>query len=797
MLKNYLKIAFRNILKNKWFSAINILGLAAGLASFIIVLLFLNYELSYDSWDDSLKQVYKLSSKKGLDISETTPAPLATLLMEEHPEITHASIVQSSGDYEVQLDARDKTIFQKGITSVDSNFFDIFPFHFIQGSRENALQEPNTVVISEALAKKLFDDIDPIGESIKIYNALECKIVGVIRLPATPSHLNPHLILRDPFLERNIFWENYSYETYVRTVSPVDQEYLDTTINRLYYDERVDSGSLDFDEYLKSSEYLKFYSDAVPQIHNYPKYGSSNIKTIQSLFLLAILLLVAGAINFSNLTVAKSLGRNKEAGIRKVLGSGRRHIIFQLMIETAVQCIIGLVLAIAAVQMFVPFIHSVFGLELSLWGLSNTAPYAVWSQLALCLLGVIVLSGIYPALALSKFSVVEVLKGVVTKGQKGMVFRNVLIVVQFIVTGFFITTIAVVSKQLYFMQERNKGFNEAQVMRLEVPQNIREEGFDNLKDKLTALAGVEYVSKTTQVPGDKLTDSTTTTFVVDGSKKRFTSVKVSTDYFKTLGVGIIDGRDFNNRVADQKTQNVILNESAAKRIAAQSVLGKTVFYEGCEIPMRIIGVVNDFNVMGLETPIQPTAFNIGNEACRYQSGGAVLIKLNTGNPKTVIASIEEVWKELVPTVPIRYSFLDANFESLLITYFRLQKVIVFFGAIAILISLIGLFSLTTFLTHRRTKEIGIRRILGANVMAITTLVGKDFLILVGIATLMAIPVGWWAIRQWMQSFAYQVEIGPGLYGLVFIGILTMTCITVGFQAIRAAKIDPVKSLRTE
>ncbi|MCK5443942.1 MAG: ABC transporter permease, partial [Maribacter sp.] len=757
--------------------------------------LFLNYELSYDTWDKSLNHVYKLSIKKGSDIQDNTPAPLARFLSEKHPEVETATAIQSSGEFEIQVDANGKTLFHKGITTVDSLFFKVFPYNLVLGSKDDVLNEPNAVVISEELAHKLYGSKNPVGETIKIYNSYEGMISGVIQTPQTPTHLSVHLLMRDPYQEENSFWENYSFETYIKTKSVVDQNRLENTINKLYYNDRISQSGLSYEEYLNSSEQEKFYSDVVPMLHNYPKYGSSNIKTNQALFLLAVLLLIAGAINFSNLSVAKAMGRAREVGVRKVLGSGKGRLIAQFMVETALQSIVSLGLAIAIIQLLLPTINSVFGLELSLWGQSYTG--SMLGQLILCLGIITLLSGLYPAFFLSRFSMVQVLNGTVSKGKGSMAFRNLLIVIQFMVTGFFIITIVVINKQLHFMQDRDNGFTKEQVMRIEAPQFVREQGFDKLKNELTAIASVEYVSKTTQVPGDKFVDSTTTGFTVEGKKQRFASVKVSTDYFKTLQVGLIEGREFSEAILDQKTQTAIINESAAKRISTESTIGKIIFYEGCEIPMKIVGVVHDFSVMGAETRVQPVVYTIGNEACRYQSGGAILVKLKSGHIQASIAAVEQVWKKIAPNAPIRYSFLDANFEQLLASYFRLQKVITFFGIIAILISLIGLFAITAFITRRRNKEIGIRKILGAEISSITALIGKDFLILVGIAVLIAIPIGWWAMQRWLQHFAYQVEVGWPTYTVVGLGLVFIALVTVSIQTIRAANANPVKSLRTE
>ncbi|WP_394748987.1 ABC transporter permease [Spongiimicrobium salis] len=795
MFKNYIKIGWRNILKSKAFSAINILGLSAGLSSVMVVLLFLNYELSYDRWDESLNQVYKLSIKKGNDISQATQAPLAQFLAENYPEVEAATSIQSSGDYETQIDANGKTIFQKGVTTVDSLFLKVFPYTLLQGAEEKVLNDPNAVVISIELAQKLFGSINPVGESIKFYNAYTGIVAGVFERPETPTHLDIQVLMRDPYQAQNNSWSNYSFETYIKTQSSIAQDQLEIDINRLYFDARLVQSGLSYPAYLTSETEEKFYTDAVPQLHNYPKYGASNIRTIQGLFILALLLLIAGSINFSNLSVVQAMGRTKEVGVRKVLGSKKSNLILQFMVETTLQCLLSFGLAILVIQLCLPLINTTFGLALDLWGQSYTL--RMFGQLLICLLVIILLSGLYPAFFLSKFSVVQVLKGAAAKGKNGMSFRNALIVVQFMVTGFFLITIVVISKQLHFMQERDLGFNKEHLIRLEAPQAVREQGFDQLKNNLEAIAGITHVAKSTQVPGDKFIDSTTTGFLVEGSKQRFASVKISTDYFKALQIKLLEGREFTNAITDQNTTTAIINEAAARRISPESPVGKTIYYEGCDKPMEIIGVVNNFNVMGAETLIRPTVFTIGNEACRYQSGGAILVKINTDDIPSSIAALEEVWEETAPGTPIRYSFLDGDFELLLASYLRLQKVITFFGIIAIVISLIGLLALTAFVTRQRRKEIGIRRVLGAEINAITKLIGKDFLIMVGIASCIAVPAGWWIMKQWLQNFAYQVEIGWFVYFMVSLALVLIAYITVSIQTVRSARVNPAKSLRTE
>ncbi|MBZ9629722.1 ABC transporter permease [Salegentibacter sp. LM13S] len=794
MLKNYFKIALRSLGKGKTYTTINILGLAAGMASFIIVLLALNYELSYDTWDPKLEQVYKVSMRFQDEIQEATPAPLASLLAEKHPNIEAATSMQGTGDYEVLISSGQKSIYQKGFASSDSLFLEVFPYQLIHGDRATALNVPNSVIISEELAKTLFGDSNPMGETIKVFNAVEGVVTGVIKVPETPSHRNVHLVMRDPYEQQNFFWNNHSYDTYIKLKEPVAEADLEEDLNTIYFEERIKSDKQQ-GQASGSSNHTVLFTDVVPNIQNFSKYGNSNIKTISILFILAILLLFTGAINFSNLTIAKSISRAKEVGIRKTLGSGRRNLIFQFMSETALQCSISLIIALIIVIISLPFINTSLNLDLNFWG-QNSAELLL--QLGICLAVITFLSGIYPSLYLSRLNPVKVLKGDISGGKKGLGLRNVLLTFQFIVTAFFIVAIFGVNKQLDYLQNSDKGFVDEQVLRIEATQATREQGFAQTRRSLLSIPGVRSVAKTTTVPGDKIADSSTVNFNYKGDQIRMGSVKVSTDYFETLQVPLVEGRFFNESYADQNTRNAIINETAARKLNVTNPIGETISFGGCdEGDVQIVGVVKDINVHGFEFAIKPAVYTIENKACMYQSGGAILVKLKSDQVQATITAIGEQWKSIEPNFPIRYSFIDANFQQLFSTYYRLQKILTFFGSIAILISIMGLFALTAFIIKQRNKEIGIRKVLGANVKTITALIGKDFLVLVCIASLISIPISAWALNKWLNDFAYQTSIEWWAYAGVTIVVILLALITVSIQTVHAAASKPVKSLRTE
>ncbi len=796
MIKNYFKIAWRNLWQNKTYSAVNILGLAAGLASFVIILLYLNYELSYDKWNPALKNVARISLITNGDISAQTPAPLASFLKQHYPGTEAATSIQPAGDYEVLLEANGKKIYQKGVVIVDSSFLKVFPYKLLEGNAANALDEPNAAIISENLSHKLFGDIDPLGKEVKLYNMVTCVITGVVQLPETASHLDAQLIMRDPQGQQSIFWENYSFQTYIRLKSSFSAVKTEDAIDRIYYSEHLKKDDKTFEQYKKSADQTALFTDAVADIHNFPKHASSNFSTVSTLLVLAVLLLLAGAINFSNLSVAKSMKRAKEVGMRKVLGSNRTNLVLQFMSEAALQCTLSLGIAVAVVNLCLPYLNRSFNIHLSFSQQGNLA--SIIAQVVVCLFIVIVLSGLYPSLLVSRFNTTKVLKGIYTSGNKGMLFRNSLIVVQFVVSAFFIIATLVIKSQLNYMHSKDKGFSDQQVMRIQATQQTREGGFATARNMLLSVPGVGSVAKTTKVPGDQFMDTSTIGFKMTAKEYRMASVKISTDYFNTLQVGLVQGRLFNNEFADQNTQNAIINETAAKILHVANPVGKIISFPYCDsVPVQIIGVVKDFNEQGFETMVKPVVYTIGNKACMYQSGGAMLVKINTGDMGGSIAAIEEVWKKIEPDAPIRYSFLNENFKRLFSSYLMLQKVISFFTIIAILIAVMGLFALTAFLTKQRTKEIGIRKVLGATITNITISLGKDFILLVIISMLIVSPVAWYFLNNWLQHFAYHVSISWWIFLMTGVLSLILAVVTVSFQTIKAAIANPVKSLKAD
>ena len=797
MIITYLKTAWRNSQNSLAFTAINIFGLAAALTSFILILLYLNYNLSYDKWDPTLKKVYRVSMQNGQDILPTTPAPLAGFLASKYPNTEAATSLQSAGDFQVLLSAGGKKIYEKNAISADSNFLRVFPCHLIKGDPKTALNPPNAALISAELSSALFGNTNPIGQPLKIYNAINCVITGVFTQPQTPTHLPANFVMRDLYGASNNFWENMSYQTYIKLRTPAPDASTEDAINRVFYAGHLKTDNTTYEKYSTSGEATTLFIDPIANIHNFPKHGESHFAMVSLLLGLAVLLLLAGAINFSNLSVAQSIKRAKEVGVRKVLGSNRGQLIAQFMTETAVQCLASLALALLAVSLLLPYFNQAFAVNLRFWDHHNAASLA--TQLVICLVIVILLSGGYPAFFLSRFNTSKVLKGDYSTGTKGTVLRNALIVLQFMVAVFFVTGVASISAQITYLQKRDKGFSATQVMRIQAAQGTRDANFETTRQQLLTVPGVRFVSKTTKVPGDQLfIDTSTMKFTFAGNPYRMASVKVSTDYFKTLNISLVAGRNFTDEPADQQTRSAIINQSAAAALHVADPIGKTLSFPGCDsVPIQIVGVVKDFNEGGFERAVQPEVYTIGNKACMFQSGGAILIKIGGNQLPQSVAGIVHAWHAIEPDFPIRYSFLDTNFGQLLDSYDRLKQIITFFGAVALVISITGLFALTTFFTGRRTKEIGIRRVLGANTAQLIVLLGREFVLLVGLSVVLTVPLAWWAVHEWLQTFAYRIQLSWLLFFAAGAGVLLIAITTISVQSIRAAFTNPAQSLRNE
>ena len=797
MIANYFKTAWRNLIRNKTYSLINILGLSIGLGGFILLLLYLNHELRYDKWHPELKKVYRLGliNEKSIAFDGNTPSPLGKFLQSNLPEVDAVTKIQLSGNYEALLTTGDKKIYQKGVVSVDSSFFRVFPYELSKGNVQTALNTPNAVILGEELSKKLFGDADPINKTIKIHNAFEGVITGVIKPSKEPSILKPELLFQYPNANNDPNWQNFSYHTFIKLKNETDVKKLESDINRAYYNGHIKKDSSTYNDYIKKGSVEKLFAERMQDLHNFPKAGGSDFSTISILLMLAALLLIGGAINFSNLSIAASMKRAKEVGVRKVLGSGKGQLFWQFMSEIALQCLISLLFALLILGITLPLFNNEFHVEISIFDIKQGGMFI---QIFLCLLIIIILSGLYPSLFLTRFNTTQVLKGNYSQGTNGSIFKTALIILQFTMSAFFIIASIVISRQMHFMQSKDKGFSSDQVMRVQIQQKTGEQNFENTRNTLLAVPGVEYVAKSTKVPGDRIIDTSSWNYKFEGKEISLGTVKVSKDYLNTIHASLLYGRDFDGRYADENTRSAIINEAAAAKLGMENPTGKTIYFEHCDtVPIQIIGVIKNFALQDFSNSIRPEVYTINNKACGYLWGGGLLIKLKRDNIQQSIAGIEEAWKKIDPDFPIQFSFLDDNFQKLYASHLRVKKIIISFSLIAVLIAIMGLFALTAYMAKEKTKEIGIRKVLGASISDINILLGKNFLRMILIAVLISVPLGWLAANKWLQTFAYRIALSWTIFAMAVLIVLVIAFVTISLQTIKAALANPVKSLRSE
>lgn len=799
MFKYYLKASWRNVHRNPLFSAVNILGLAIGLTGFIVILLYLNYEKSYDTWHTDLQRVYKvgMENENGIMWDGRTQAPLASFLKQNYPKVQAATRISSKGnsDFEMLMDANGKKIYQKGMIEVDSLFFTVFPYQFVHGNARTALQSPDAVVLEESLAKSYFGDTNPIGQPVSIYGGwFKGTITGVIKSPSTPSVLNTRILMRSRYEKSNNHWQNFSYETYVKLLQPAADHLLAADINRIYR-QRFLSEDKSQKAQPKKDAGITYFTEQFTSLHTHPKSGGSNLPVINVLLILAASLLIAGAINFSNLSLADAFRRAKEVGVKKVLGAGRTRLFLQFMTDVGLQVLFSLLLATLFAITIVPWFQNQFNIRLSFF---QSGVRVFYFEMALCLLTTILIAGAYPALLLSGFNPLRVFKGDLSKGKNGFSFRNGLTIFQFVLSGFFIICSLVIFKQVKFIQSKDKGFSSEQVLRIQTTQPTREQHFDKTRQMLLSLPGVIEVAKTTTVPGDALIDTSSIGMQWNEAVVKMNEVKVSREYFALIGAKLKGGRWFDGRYADEHTRSVIINEAAAKNMTIANPVGEIIRFPYCDtVAVQIIGVVKDFNIQGLNAPVQPAMFDIGNFACGMRSGGAILVKINATHTQQTLAAIEKTWKEVEPEFPVRYVFLNESFQKLYAEYLRIQQIVAYFTAVAILIAVIGLFAMSAFLVREKTKELGIRKVLGAGVKDIFKVTSLKFLLQVMLSMAIATPLGWITAEKWLQNFAYRFNLNASIFLIAAAILIAIAIVTVSFQAIKAALANPVAALRSE
>ncbi len=809
MIRNYLKIAWRNLVKNKVYSFINITGLAIGLASFLLIALYMMDELSYDRYNDKADRIYRINADirfGGGDLHlPVTSDMMGQLLKKDYPMIEqYTRIYASSGS---KLIKKNKDfITEDYVAHVDSSFFDVFSLPAIAGNTHTALIEPNTVVITESAAKKYFGKTDVIGKIIETKDEKNpnYKITAVIKDIPTNSHFHFDFLFSMKNVDYN--WgdlTSHNFYTYLLLKPGANYKQLERNFDQ-YIDKYVLPSIREIikiksmDEFKKSGNRLEYSLIPLNKIHLYSNRSfelsaGGNIQYIYIFSAVALFILIIACINFMNLTTARSASRAKEVGIRKVLGTEKRFLIFQFLTESTLMAVLSFVLAVIIASLVLPLFNNIADKSMSLKSLLSPL---ILPLLIVLPFAVGLLAGSYPAFFLSAFRPIEVLKGKLKLGSNSGGLRSVLVVFQFSTSIILIVGTLVIYKQLNYIQQKDLGYNKDQVLSIYSVYTMGDK-VGAFKNSVLQMTGVQSGTLSSYLPVSNSSRSDNTFFKnqlldqKDGIDMQ--NWRVDYDYFKTMGMHVIKGREFSHQFGGDSTA-VVLNETAAQLLGYPDPVGQKIYKimdSNKTKAFTIIGVVKNFNYESLKQSIGPLGFFIGDRAA------VASFKVKTTDMKGLISKIESLWKEMNPGMPFGYEFLDDSFNKMYTSEQRVGKIALIFSTLAILIACLGLFGLATFISEQRTKEIGIRKVLGASVQGIVQLLSKDFMKLVGISFIIAAPLSWWIMNNWLKDFAYRIPMEWWIIGAAGFIALLIALTTVSFQAIKAAIANPVQSLRSE
>jgi putative ABC transport system permease protein len=809
MFKNYFKIAFRSLWKNKGYSTLNILGLAVGLATCLVIILYVVDELSYDRFYKNASNIYRINSDikfggANLHFVQTSDM-MGQLLKKDYPQVQeYARLYNNSGDKLIKKG--NEFIDELRVAHVDSTFFRVFDLPVIEGDARTALDEPNTVVITESVAKKYFNDLHVIGKTLEEKDGQSTKpykITAVIKDIPRNSHMNVQFF----FSMKNVNYQwgqltSHNFNTYVVLRNGTDykafQKNFTAYIDKYVLPEaRAFMNIKSMDEFRKAGNYLEYNLIPLSKIHLYSDYSfemtpPGNIQYVYIFGAVALFILLIACINFINLSTARSANRAKEVGIRKTLGTERRTLITQFLVESTLTVVISLLIAIGITWLMLPFFNNVAGKSIQINEMLDPKIFAV---IVLLPFVVGLLAGSYPAAFLSKFNPITVLKGNSNTKYKKSTLRNVLVVFQFTTSIILIIGTIIVYKQLNYIQTKKLGFNKDQVLVINGTGSLGNNA-KAFKEDILAMSGVKSgtLSSFLPVSSSSRNDNTYSKDAVMDSKNGIDmqTWTVDYDYIKTMGMEIIKGRNFSKEFADSNA--TIINETTAKFLGYDDPIGEKIYYannNGSKTSLDIIGVVKNFHFESLRQNVGPMCMRLGTDR------GLASFKIDAAKSKNLIAQIESKWKSMAAGLPFTYRFLEDSFNEMYRNEQRISKLAISFAILAIFIACLGLFGLATYMAEQRTKEIGIRKVLGASVGNVVNMLSKDFIILVVIASVIAFPVAWWAMHNWLQDFAYRINIGWWVFIAAGVIAFLIAFITVSSQAIKAALANPVKSLRTE
>jgi putative ABC transport system permease protein len=816
MLKNYLRIAVRNLAKYKFISFINLFGLTVGITCCLVILSYILHETSYDRYNSKADRIWRVTRSfndpngvVSLHLGTVAP-PFGPLLRNDFPDIQKMTRLLEMDQKPMRYE--DKIFNEKNIFFADTSFFDIFDVTLLEGNPKTALVYPNSILLTPDVARKYFGDADPMNKIIRMDNQINFKVTGLYRPFPSPSHIHPTLLLSFSTLnDSTIYGEkqlmtnygNNSFFTYI--LLPKDYPVKSMEAQFPAFLDRHMSNLGGGAPGTSPHQFTKLYLQPLTSIHLHSHLDSEaeengDAGRVTTFGAVALFILLIACINYMNLSTARSSLRAKEIGIRKVSGALRSEIITQFLSESVLISYIALFLAAALTWVALPGLNGITGLSLSVQSLVRPA---ILIPLFLTPLVVGVLSGLYPALFLSSFQPSRVLKGLFKAGGGSISFRKVLVVTQFAISIVLLISTAIVFQQLGFMQNKSLGFNKDHVITMSYNAGL-DKTYESFRANLLRDPHIREVTRSSRIPSGRLLDSQgASSESGDSLRPTTTTIKyltVDQDFLSTYGIPIAAGRDYSRLFATDTT-NFILNVAATKSIGVHSLdemIGRNFSYGG--VKGKVIGVMKDFNFESLHQSIVPLVLTLppaSESASNYFAEISIKLAGSNDNITEALHHIESAWKSYLPQAPFEYNFLDERFQQLYQSEERQGQLFTVFSGIAIFIACLGLLGLSAFSISQRIKEIGIRKVLGARSGTIVRLLSVDFLKLVAFAALIAFPVAGYVMYKWLQDFAYRISIQWWVFLVAGILAAVIALATISFQALKAAWANPVRSLRSE
>jgi putative ABC transport system permease protein len=804
MLKNYLKIALRNLRRHKGHAFINVLGLAIGIACCVLIGLYVQDELSYDDFHEKASRIYRLASDVKMPQRTgnfaPTSAPMGPALEQDWANVTE-SVRFGMVPSKMLLEHGGQQFYEDNAFYADPTVFGVFDFALARGNAETALDKPNSVVLTKSAAGKYFGGKDPIGQTLRVNGEWTATVTGVLAEIPSSSHLQFDLLFsfatfeaQRPSATQN--WLRNTVYTYLLLAPGSDQSQLKAQLPKFldrHVGDQLQETKIDVSLALQPLTDIYLHSDRLREAG-----PTGNPTRIYVFSAIAIFVLLIACVNFMNLTTARSTRRATEVGMRKAVGAHRSQLAGQFLSEAVLISLMALLTGLVLARVALPAFNALAGKSLSLSALYG-GPYLL--ALIGLAVGVGLLAGSYPALVLSRFEPAAVLRGLSGSAAGGSgKLRKGLVIGQFAISIALIVGTLVVYNQLQHMKNQELGFKEEHMLTINfegASQVIQQR--EAVRREFAEIPSVKSATFSSNTPGEKVLINTYTKFAVGGGQTSEMAMNVfSVDYnfTDTYGLDLAAGRDFTSRRATDSTSAFLINEAAVQKLGferAKQALGKSVSHSP-EMAGggQVVGVVEDFNYASLRQEIEPLLFQVDPGTFR-----SVSLRLKTGNISATLSDLRQAWQRLVPGRPFEYAFLDQRFDRLYQAQERFGQVFSIFAGLAILIACLGLFGLAAFTAERRTKEIGIRKALGASVPSIVGLLSKDFLKLVGIAFVVAVPAAYYAMHQWLEGFAYRISLGAGVFLLAGLIAVLVALATISYHAVRAARTDPVNALRYE